>query len=525
LRALICDKLRQEGLEVLRRHGVEPVLATEIGAEELAERIGGFEACVVRSRTRVTAQTLARPGKLRVIGRAGAGVDNIDTNAATRLGIVVMNTPGANSLAAAEHTLALMLALSRHVVRADASLRAGRWERERFMGEELYSRTLGLIGLGNVGTLVAERARCFKMEVLAYDPHLPEDMIVRRGAQPAQLDDLLARSDFISLHTPLTPETRHVLDRRAFSRMKEGVRIVNCARGGLIDEAALAAAIRAGRVAGAALDVFASEPPTGSPLLTMDEVVVTPHLGASSRQAQVKVARSIAEQVALYLTTGAVRGAVNLPAMSPQQMEELRPWLELAERLGSFQAQSFGAAPEEVDIEYAGELAALDRATLSAAVLKGLLAPVLAEQVTLVNAPLLARERGLKVRELTRAEAADYSSLLTVRLAAPGRLAALSGTVFDAREPRLVRIDELRIEASPEGHILYIRNLDRPGVVGNIGRTLGESRINIAKMHLGRSDVGGTAVCLVQVDGAVPGGVLAAVRDLPDIISAQVIVL
>jgi D-3-phosphoglycerate dehydrogenase len=416
-----------------------------------------------------------------------------------------------------------MLALCRHLVRSDASVRRGLWEREQFLGDELHNRTLGIIGLGNVGSLVCERARCFKMEVLAHDPFLPPEAVVRRGAQPAAFEELLGRSDFISLHTPLTAETRGLLDERAFSLMKPGARLINCARGGLVDEVALCRALSSGRLSGAALDVFATEPPTGSPLLEMKQVVLTPHLGASSRQAQVKVARSIAEQVALYLTTGAVRGAVNLPPISAQQMEVLRPWLALAERLGGYHGQTFGGAPEEVDIEYAGELSRLDTAPLTCAVLKGLLSPVLAEHVTLVNAPLLARERGIRVRELSSEEAPDYSSLLSVSLLGGGRTSRLSGSVFGKGELRLVRIGELRIEATPEGTILFIRNYDRPGVVGDVGRTLGERGINIAKMHLGRSGVGGTAVCLVQVDGEVSEAALAAIRALPSIISAQVV--
>ncbi len=524
MRAIICDRLREEGLEVLRRFGVEPVPATDLGPGELADLIGGFEAAIVRSRTHLSADVLASPGRLRVIGRAGTGVDNIDLEAATRQGIVVMNTPGANALAAAEHTLAMMLALSRHLPRAHASTRAGGWERERFMGDELHRQVLGIIGLGNVGTLVCERARCFKMEVLAHDPFLAPEAVVKRGARPVGLEELLERSDYISLHTPLTPETRHLLDARALSRMKEGVRLINCARGGLVDEAALYEAIRAGRVAGAALDVFATEPPEGSPLLSLEQVVVTPHLGASSRQAQQKVATAIAEQVALYLTTGAIRHAVNLPPISPQQMEELRPWLLLAERLGSFQAQTFGGAPAEVEVECAGELARQDTAPLTSAVLKGLLSPVMAEHVTLVNAPLLARERGIRVVERTSEEAPDYSSLLSVRVRAAGAPPALvAGSVFGRRDLRLVRIGELPTEATPEGHILYVRNNDRPGVVGNVGTTLARHAINIAKMHLGRSAVGGTALCLVQVDGDIPPEALEAVRALPDIVSAQVV--
>jgi D-3-phosphoglycerate dehydrogenase len=525
VRAIICDRLREEGLEIFRQRGIEPELATEISAIDLARVIGEFDAAIIRSRTRITAETLERPGQLKVIGRAGAGVDNIDIDAATKQGVVVMNTPGANALAAAEHTMALMLALCRHLVRADESTRRGGWERERFLGDELHNRVLGIIGLGNVGTLVCERARCFRMKVLAYDPFLAPEVASRRGAEPVSLEDLLRRADIITVHAPLTPDTRNMLDERAFSLVKEGARLINCARGGIVDEAALYAALRSGRVAGAALDVFAAEPPSPSPLLALEQVIVTPHLGASSRQAQVKVARAIAEQVALYLVEGVIRNAVNLPPISPQQIEELRPWLELAEKLGRFQAQTFTGGLEEIDIEYVGELARRDTAPLSGAVLKGLLAPILAEHVTLVNAPVLARERGIKVRELTSAEAPDYSSLLGVTLRGGGESASLAGSVFGRKELRVVRIGQLRTEATPEGNILFIRNYDRPGVVGNVGTTLAERRINIAKMHLGRSAVGGTAVCLVQVDGEVPEETLAAVRALPDIISAQVVSL
>ncbi|MFH0809978.1 MAG: phosphoglycerate dehydrogenase [Pseudomonadota bacterium] len=523
LKAIICDKLREEGLEVLRGYGIEPVVATGADPGELAAMIGDFDAAIVRSRTRIGADTLQRPGNLKVIGRAGTGVDNIDIAAATRLGIVVMNAPGANSLAAAEHTLALMLALSRHVARADRLTRQGCWGRESFMGDELHNRVLGIIGMGNVGRLVCERARAFKMEILAYDPFLPPETTTRRGAQPVALDELLARSDYISVHTPLTSETRNLLDARALSMVKDGVRIINCARGGIIDESALHAAIVSGRVAGAALDVFNREPPTGNPLLDLEQVVVTPHLGASSRQAQIKVARAIAEQIAQYLIAGTVCNAVNLPPISAQQMEDLGPWLVLAEKLGSFQAQTFPGAIAEVEIEYAGELAAQDTAPLGCAVLKGLLSPFLAQHVTLVNAPVLAKERGIRVLELTSAEAPDYSSLLSVRLGAAGYSTAVAGSVFGRKELRIVRIGELRTEATPTGNILFIRNYDRPGVVGGVGTTLAQYKINIAKMHLGRSDMGGIAVCLVQVDGEVPEAALAAVQGLPEVISAQVV--
>jgi len=460
-----------------------------------------------------------------VIGRAGIGVDNIDVPAATRRGIVVMNTPGGNNVTTAEHALTLLLSLARNIPQACASLRAGKWERNKFTGVEVCGKTLGIVGVGNIGSVLADRAQGLKMKVVAYDPYLAPESAARVGIELTNLDDLFARADFISVHTPLTTETRGLIGREAFAKMKKGVRIVNCARGGIVDEAALAEALRAGQIAGAALDVFAEEPPPKDhPLLGLDGVVATPHLGASTDEAQINVAIAIAEQVVDFLTRGEVRAAVNVPNLSAERLAVLRPFLVLAEKVGALQAQMVSGAPLEVDIEGSGDVADHDMKAVTAAVLKGLLSPVMASGVNYVNAPFIARDRGIRVVESRSSVPSDFLNSMTVRVRREADTTTVAGAVFGRKTLRIVRINKFYMEAVPEGHILILNNRDVPGVVGAVGMLLAKHGINIAGIELGR-DESERAISFFHVDEPVPAPVLNELRHLPAITSAQLVQL
>ena len=493
----------------------------QMSAEDIKARLHEYDAMVVRSRTRVTAELLENAGQLKVIGRAGTGVDNIDVKSASARGILVMNTPGANAMAAAEHTLALMLALARHVPQANQSMHEGHWDKKRFMGTELYGQTLGIIGLGQIGTIVADRALGMKMEVLCFDPYVLPEVAAVHGVTLVPLDELLARSDFITLHTSLTNETRHLINRTCLAKVKPGVRIVNCARGGLIDEEALYEALVNGQVRGAALDVFKEEPPLGNPLLTLPNVICTPHLGASSVQAQANVARAIASQILDYLQTGIIRNAVNFPSMRPKDFERIRPYLMLAERLGSLQGQLFTLI-QRLEIEYSGnDLQEVNLQPLTHTVVKGLLDPILAEKVNLVNAPLLLKERQIDLVASTLSETKGYTGLITVRVKGTKGESSVAGTVLPGEEVRLVRLNDYRLEAELEGVNLLIQNLDKPGTIGFIGTTLGAFQVNIANMHLARTPQRDRAIAIVRLDEEAPPEALEALHNHPNIISVQ----
>jgi D-3-phosphoglycerate dehydrogenase len=524
-RVLLTDALGPEGLARLRE---QPELEIEarpgLPPAELAEAVRGFHALIIRSGTKVTADVLGRADALRVIGRAGIGVDNVDVDAATKKGIVVMNTPGGSNVTTAEHAITMLLALARNVPQAAAAVRAGRWERERWLGTEVCNKVLGIIGLGNIGAIVAERAVGLRMKVIAYDPFVTAEVAARLRVELVTLDDLYARADFITIHTPLTPDTRGLIDAKTIARMKPGVRIVNCARGGIVDEQALAAAIRDGKVAGAALDVLAKEPPpAGHPLLQLDQVICTPHLGASTGEAQVNVAVAIAQQVADFLCRGIIQNAVNVPSLSPEVLQVLRPYLLLAEKLGALQAQLATDAPLEVAVQATGEVAEREIRSLAAAVLRGLLGYLLESGVNYVNAPAIARERGIRVIEARAPQTGDYLNSISVQLKTATRTVTVEGAVFGADTVRVVKIDGFRMEAVPEGHIVLLHNRDVPGVVGRVGTLLGERGINIAGLELGRERVGGMALSLIHVDDPVPAEVLAELRTLPQIVSAQVL--
>ncbi len=527
-RVLLSDSLGPEGLARLREQpDLEVDAKPGLSAAELVDVIGDYHALVVRSATKVTAAVIARADRLRVIGRAGIGVDNIDVDAATERGIVVMNTPGGSNVTTAEHAIAMLLALARNIPQAAAAVRAGEWPRSRWLGTELCNKVLGIIGLGNIGTIVAERAVGLRMKVIAYDPFVTPEAAARLRVELVSLEQLFPRADFITIHTPLTADTRGLVGRTSIARMKRGVRIVNCARGGIVDEAALAEALRSGHVAGAALDVFEQEPPPPDhPLRSFEQVIATPHLGASTAEAQVNVAVAIAQQVAEFLTKGTIQYAVNAPSLSPEVLQVLRPYLRLAEKLGALAAQLAPGAPEEVSVQAIGEVAERELPALGTAVLRGLLDQLIDldvnYSVNYVNAPTIARDRGIRVIQAP-ALASDYANAITVEVKRAGGTTRVQGAVFGSDTVRLTRIGDFRMEAVPEGYILMLHNRDVPGVVGRVGTLLGENQINIAGLELGRECIGGMALSLFHVDDPVPAGVLTQLRTLPQIVSADLL--
>lgn len=526
MKVLICDGMHQSGLDLLTAAaGITVDCPKQPSAEQVAEIISDYDALVVRSRTKVTASLIERAEKLKVIGRAGTGVDNIDIAAASSRGILVMNTPGANAMAAAEHTLAMMLALSRHIPQATQSLREGRWDKKQFMGTELFHQTLGVIGLGRIGSIVADRALGMKMTVLCYDPHILPETAAILGTEWVTLEELLERSDYITLHVPKTAETENIINRDAIARMKPGVRIINCARGGLIDEPALYQALVENRIAGAALDVFAEEPPKNNPILKLANAIFTPHLGASSVQAQANVARAIAGQILDYLQQGIIRNALNFPSISPKVQQQIQPYLVLAERLAHFQSQLCRPL-ERVEIEYSGtELTELPLQPITQTIAKGLLDPILAERVNLVNAPLLLEQRKIKLISSKTSEAHGYTGLITVKVQNQDTEWSATGTVFPGNEIRLIRLNTYRLEAELEGVNLLIQNLDKPGVIGFIGSTLGDHQVNIANMHLSRTPERDRAIAIIRVDAQAPEPALAALRNHPSILSVEQVML
>jgi D-3-phosphoglycerate dehydrogenase len=524
-RVLLSDPLAAQGLEVLQRESrISFEIRTGLDPAQLAAIIAPYQALIIRSGTRVTRAVIDRAESLKVIGRAGVGVDNVDLDAATRRGIVVMNSPLGNSVTTAEHTISMMMALTRHIPAAYAALLAGKWERSKFTGSEVCNKTLGIVGLGNIGRIVADRAIGLKMKVIGFDPILTAEAAARIGVEKVELDELLRRADFITVHAPLTDETRGLVGAAAFAAMKKGVRVINCARGGLIDEAALLDALRSGKVAGAALDVFVEEPPPlDYPLLRHPNVIATPHLGAATDEAQVQVAVDIANQVVEFLTDGTIRFAVNIPALSVKELEILGPHLRLSEKLGRLAAQLISGAPEQVTVGFTGEAANLRGEPIIAAVLKGLLSGFLDQDLNYVNAPFLARERGITVTETRSREATDYINTLSVAVRTASGQHEVAGAVFGSHAIRLIRIDGYRIEAPPEGFFLMLHNRDVPGVVGAVGTMIGQAGINIAGLELGRDRAGGMALSLLQVDGPVPATVLEKLKTLPAILSAATI--
>jgi len=521
-RVLISDALSAAAVQIFKDRGIEVDFQPNLGKdkEKLAEIIGSYDGLAVRSATKVTLKILEKAQRLRVIGRAGIGVDNVDIPAATAKGIIVMNTPFGNSITTAEHALTLMLALARQIPQADASTQAGKWEKNRFMGVEITGKTLGVIGCGNIGSIVANRAIGLKMKVVAYDPFLSPERALELGVEKVELDELLRRADFITLHTPLTEKTKNIIGAQALARTRKGVRIVNCARGGLVDEAALRAALDSGHVAGAAFDVFVEEPATHNPLFGHPNVVCTPHLGAATTEAQENVALQVAEQMADYLLRGAISNAVNFPSITAEEAPRLKPFIALAERLGSFAGQLTETGLKKVQLSYEGAVAQMNTKALTSAAIAGLLRPML-QDVNVVSAPIVAKERGIVVEEITREAAGDYDSLITITVVTEKQTRGVSGTVFADGRPRIVNIKGIRMDAEFAPSMIYITNLDKPGFIGRFSSTLGEAGINIATFHVGREAPGGNAVALIEIDGELPPEVLTKVRALPQVQQAR----
>ena len=510
MKVLISDRMDAGCVGILESFpGLAVDVRTELSREELLAAIGEYEGLVVRSSTKVSEEIIGAGKSLRVIGRAGAGVDNIDVAAATRRGIVVMNTPGGNATSTAEHSFGMLLALARSVPQASASVRAGRWERSRYIGTELAGKTLGVIGLGRVGREVAQRAAAFGMKVIGCDPYVSEEAALSFSTQLTPLEELFSQADFITVHLHLTEQTRHLVSSAELARCKQGVRIVNCARGGIVDEEALLAALNEGKVAGAALDVFEQEPPPAdSELVRHEAVICTPHIGASTLEAQASVALQVAEQVGEALSDRPVRNAVNMPSVDPEVYRALQPYLDLAERLGRIQAQLGTGQLERITVEYRGEVTNHPTSAITAAVLKGIMETVSNEVVNFVNAPLFAQERGLTVDELKSSEPEDFASMITVVYHTSASQRVLSGTIFGKSDPRIVRLDEYDFDAVPTGHMLFYINDDIPGIIGRVGTFMGSHAVNIAQMSCGRSQVGGRALTILNVDSHIPDAVL-----------------
>ncbi|HEY2759060.1 MAG TPA: phosphoglycerate dehydrogenase [Pseudolabrys sp.] len=522
-KVLISDALSPADVQIFRDRGVEVDFQPNLGKDKdkLAEIIGNYDGLAIRSATKATAKIIEKATRLKVIGRAGIGVDNVEIPAATARGIIVMNTPFGNSITTAEHAITLMLALAREIPQADASTQAGKWEKNRFMGVEITGKTLGVIGCGNIGSIVADRALGLKMKVIAFDPYLSPERAVDLGVEKVELDELFKRSDFVTLHAPLTDKTRNIIDAKAIEKMKTGVRIINCARGGLVDEVALRAALDANKVAGAAFDVFVTEPATENVLFGHPNVVCTPHLGASTSEAQENVALQIAEQMSDYLLRGAITNAVNFPSISAEEAPKLKPFIALAEKLGSFAGQLTETGISKVQIAFEGAVAQMNTKALTSAALAGLLRPMLGENVNVVSAPAVAKERGIVVEEVTREMPEDYESLITVTLVTERQSRHVSGTVFADGRPRIVNIKGIRMDAEFGASMIYITNLDKPGFIGTFSSTLGEAGINIATFHVGREAPGANAVALIEIDGELPDAVLSKVRALPQVQQAK----
>ena len=513
-KVLIADKLSPATVAIFKERGVEADVKTGLTKEELLKIVDQYDGIAIRSATKVTADVIKAAKNLKVVGRAGIGVDNVDIPAATAAGVIVMNTPFGNSITTAEHAISLMLALARELPAANASTHAGKWEKNRFMGVEITGKVLGLIGAGNIGSIVADRARGLKMRVVAYDPYLSGERAQDLGVEKVELSELLTRADFITLHVPMTPETKNILSADAINKMKKGVRIINCARGGLIDEAALKAALDSGHVAGAALDVFEEEPAKTNVLFGNEKVVATPHLGASTSEAQENVALQVAEQISDYLLTGAITNALNMPSISAAEAQKVRPWIDLAQKLGAFAGQLTDTSLTAVEILYEGTAGTLNTRALTQAALAGLLKPALAD-VNMVNAPIVAKERGIKVSETRRDQQGVYEGYIKITVTADNLTRSVAGTVFSNGRPRLIQIKNINLDAEFAPHMLYVTNEDKPGFIGRLGTLLGEAKVNIANFNLGRSGPGQDSIALVEIDGAISEDVLNQIRKLP----------
>ncbi|MBL8538174.1 MAG: phosphoglycerate dehydrogenase [Hyphomonadaceae bacterium] len=522
-KVLISDELSEAAVEIFKQRGVEVDFQPKLGpdAAKLKEIIGNYDGLAIRSATKVKAEIIAAAKNLKVIGRAGIGVDNVDIPAATAKGIVVMNTPFGNSITTAEHAIALMFAAARQIAAADVSTQAGKWEKNRFMGVELYAKTLGLIGCGNIGSIVADRALGLKMRVIAYDPFLSPERAVQIGVEKVELEEVLARADIISLHVPMTDMTKNILSRENLAKTKKGVIVVNAARGGLVDEQALREALESGHVSAAAFDVFTVEPAKENVLFGAPNFIATPHLGASTNEAQENVALQVAEQMSDYLINGAVTNALNMPSITAEEAPRLKPFAALAEKLGAFAGQIADRGLEEVAIEYEGEVAKLNMKPLTATALAGVLRPLL-QDVNVVSAPALLKERGVPLTESTRETSPIYDSLIRVKVKTGGKWRTLAGAVI-AGKPKIAEVKMMQLEAPFHPFMLFINNSDKPGFIGALGTLLGDAKINIATFHLGREAEGEDAIALVGVDQPVPDAVLERIQALPQVRYARVL--
>lgn len=521
MKVLISDNLSPTGVEILRKAGLEVDARSKTSPEEIEKIIGDYDALIIRSATKVTAALLEKAAKLKVVGRAGSGLDNVDIAAATKKGVVVMNTPGGNTVTTAEHTIGMIFASARNIPQAFAALREGKWEKKKYEGVELYDKTLGVIGLGAIGSVVASRAVCLGMKVLAYDPFISTERAKSIGIELADLDTIYKRADFITIHTPKTKETANLINKDTIAKMKTGVRIINCARGGIVNEQDIYEALKSGKVAAAAFDVFEKEPPENHPLLTLDNFIATPHLGASTKEAQENVAVAIAEQIVDYLVAGTVRNAVNVPSVPSDQLPALAPYINLAERMGSFVSQLFEGGLTHVTVEYSGEVTGLKQEPITLAALKGLLTPILEETVNYVNAPMIAKDRGIELKVSQSSVGTEFTSLVTLKAKAGSKEMIVAGTLNSKKEPRIVRVDNFPMETVPEGDMLVLMNNDKPGVIGSIGTLLGENNINIARMQFGRETAGGLAMSVVSIDSPVPATVLEKIKKLPNVLSVK----
>nr|WP_316655595.1 phosphoglycerate dehydrogenase [uncultured Gellertiella sp.] len=524
-RVLVSDELSETAVQIFRDRGIEVDFEPQLGKDKdrLQEIIGNYDGLAIRSATKVTPKLIGAADRLKVVGRAGIGVDNVDIPAASRRGVIVMNTPFGNSITTAEHAIALMFAVARQLPAADQSTQAGKWEKSRFMGVEISGKTLGVIGAGNIGSIVCSRANGLKMNVLAYDPFLSDQRATEMGVTKVELDQLFAEADFITLHVPLTDKTRNIIGADALSRMKPGVRIINCARGGLVDEAALAGAIRAGRVAGAGFDVFEVEPATASPLFGLQNVVCTPHLGASTNEAQENVALQVAEQMSDYLLKGAVSNAINMPSITAEEAPRLKPFIRLADVLGSFVGQVTDSAIKEIEILYDGSTAQMNTRALTSALLAGLIRTQVSD-VNMVSAPIMIKEKGIILSEARRDKSGVFDGYIKLTVTTDNQTRSIAGTVFSDGKPRFIQIKGINLDADVGPHMIYITNTDVPGMVGFIGSTLGEAGVNIANFQLGRDRQGGDAIALLYVDGEVSPAILERLQSHPAIRAARPLV-
>ncbi len=523
MKVLISDNLAPIGAQILQDAGIEVDINTGLAPEELKKIIGNYDGLVIRSATKATAEIIEAADNLKVIGRAGIGLDNVDIPAASKRGIVVMNAPDGNSTTAAEHAIAMMMSLSRKIPQATASMKAGKWEKKKFSGREVTGKTLGIIGIGRIGSIVCDRAQGLRMKVIAFDPHMPKDLVDKLGVELVSLDDLCRRADFISIHVPFTKETKNCVSTEQFKLMKNEAMLIDCARGGVVDEAALLVALQTGEITGAALDVFAVEPTNqeNCPLLALDNFICTPHLGASTAEAQENVAVAIAEQMSEYLLRGSVTNAVNVPSVSAEVLSKVGPFLNLAEMLGSLHMQLASGGVQEVNLEFSGDLADLPTGPVTVAFLKGLFTPILKDAVNYVNAPLIAKERGIKVVESRSSQSDDFTNLLKIRVKTTDSENVLVGTVFGKSEPRLVRFNTFRLEALPSGPMLFVVNKDVPGVIGALGTTLGTMAVNISRMTVGMEESQGRNIILLNTNTLPSREQLQKITELPNIDSVM----